>query len=88
MHNYNKLILLLRPNFPQNHFPLHMQNKTNKQMCFQNSETHKKWSLKGQTSYVPYFIIYVDEKTTKQVKKQLCVHINCCLLYTSDAADE
>jgi len=37
-------------------------------MCFQNSETHKKWSPKKQTSYIPYFIIYVDEKTTKQVK--------------------
>jgi len=37
-------------------------------MCFQNSETHKKWSPKGQTAYIPYFIIYVDEKTTKQVK--------------------
>jgi len=34
-------------------------------MCFQNSETHKKWSPKGQTSY----IIFVDEKITKQVKK-------------------
>jgi len=41
----------------------------NKQMRFQNSETHKKWSPRGQTSYIPYFIIYVDEKTTKQVKK-------------------
>jgi len=38
-------------------------------MCFQNSETHKKWSPKAQTSYIPYFIIYVDEKNYQTSKK-------------------
>jgi len=65
----NNKLIQLHPNFPQNHFPL--------LMCFQNSETHKKWSPKGQTSHISSFTLM--KKLPNKLKKQLCLHINCWL---------